>query len=37
MVMGWSVDQVDDIRRKYVDGAKLIEALGERMANEAVK
>ena len=31
-VMGWSVDQVSTIRRLYVDQARVIVAIGERIA-----
>lgn len=32
-VMGWSVEQVAEIRRRYVDDAAIVVALGKRLAN----
>ena len=29
--MGWSADQVDGIRRTYVDHGKIVVAIGERI------
>jgi hypothetical protein len=35
-VMGWSPEQVGTIRRTYVDDARVVVAIGERIANSAV-
>lgn len=36
-LMGWTVDQVAEIRKHYVDDAAIVVALGERLAQAAVK
>jgi integrase len=36
-LMGWSVQQVSEIRRHYVDEAAIVVALGKRLANISVK
>lgn len=36
-VMGWSVEQVAEIRRRYVDDAAIVVALGKRLKNIDVK
>jgi integrase len=36
-IMGWTVEQVSTIRRLYVDQAKTVVAIGERLANSGVK
>lgn len=35
-LMAWSVQQVSEIRRRYVDGAAIVVALGKRLANTDV-
>jgi len=35
--MGWSVEQVAEIRRRYVDDAAIVVALGKRLKNIDVK
>ncbi len=35
-LMGWSVQQVSEIRRRYVDDAAIVVALGKRLANTDV-